>query len=93
MHPVRHPVDKRLVQLERGMTESELFAEGWQRCFIADEPRLSEAVETYQEMGMEVALLPVDFDDRECSECMQADPDRFRVIYTRARDPEKNRDR
>ena len=66
-------------------TEDELLAEGWKRCFIADEPRLSDAIETYEEMGLEVALLPVDLQDRECSECMKADPSRYRVIFTRER--------
>ncbi len=60
-----------------------LIAQGWQRCFIADEPRLSEAVETYEELGFEVQLLPVTEEDGECTECMRLDPDRFRVIFTR----------
>ncbi len=63
--------------------EETLRAEGWQRCFIADEPRLSEAVETYRELGYEVTLLPVPLDDEACTECMRQDPARFRVIYTR----------
>ncbi len=56
---------------------------GWQRCFVADEPRLSEAVETYQEIGFEVLVIPVRADDGECTECMRQDPERFRVIYCR----------
>jgi hypothetical protein len=64
-------------------TEGQLLAEGWKRCFIADEPRLSEAVETYRELGFEVALLPVPLNDGACTECMRQDPDRYRVIYTR----------
>jgi hypothetical protein len=66
-------------------TERELIAEGWQRCFIADEPRLSEAVETYEELGFEVTLLPVGLEDGECTECMRQQPERFKVIYTRRR--------
>jgi hypothetical protein len=68
-------------------TEKELLAAGWTRCFVADEPRLSEAVETYEELGFEVRLLPVALDDAssECTECMKQQPDRFKVIYTRKR--------
>jgi len=66
-------------------TEEELLAEGWQRCFIADEPRLSEAVETYEELGFDVTLLPVPPEDGECTVCMQQQPERFKVIYTRRR--------
>jgi hypothetical protein len=79
----------KLIQIEQYQrpqtSEAELLADGWQRCFIADEPRLSDAIETYEEMGMEVALLPVDFDDRECSECMKSDPNRYRLIFSRPR--------
>jgi hypothetical protein len=62
-----------------------LAAAGWQRCFLADEPRLSEAVETYLELGLELLLLPPHDEEARCSECLRAAPDRFRVIYTRAR--------
>ena len=65
--------------------EETLVAEGWRRCFVADEPRLSEAIETYRELGYEVQLLPVALEDEGCTECMKHDPDRFRVIYTRKR--------
>jgi hypothetical protein len=66
-------------------TQLELVARGWERRFIYDEPRLSEAVDTYRELGFEVLLLPVAVDDRDCTECMLQEPDRFRVIYTRKR--------
>jgi len=66
-------------------SEQELLAAGWQRCFVADEPRLSEAVETYEELGFEVRLLPVALDDGDCTDCMRLQPDRFKVIYTRKR--------
>lgn len=66
-------------------TAQGLIAQGWQRCFIADEPRLSEAVETYEELGFEVQLLPVPEEDGQCTQCMRLDPNRFRVIFTRKR--------
>lgn len=70
-------------QRDHDLTEQQLQARGWRRCFIADEPRLSEAVQTYQELGFEVTLLPVTLSDGECTECMRQMPDRFKVIYTR----------
>ncbi len=68
-----------------GRSKAELLAQGWERRFIYDEPRLSEAVEIYRELGFEVALLPVAPDDVDCSECMKEEPERYRVIYTRKR--------
>ena len=70
-------------KLQSSKTVGELLAEGWERCFIADEPRLSEAVETYEELGFEVALVPVPLDDEGCTECMVNEPDRYRVIFVR----------
>jgi len=71
------------------MSAAELQARGWKRCFIADEPRLSEAVETYEELGLEVLLVQVTQRDAECTECMKQAPQRFLVIYTRPRGEER----
>jgi hypothetical protein len=76
--PYEDPADRPSVG-----TDADLRAAGWQRCFVADEPRLSEAVETYQEIGFEVVVLPVRADEDACNECMRQAPDRFRVIYVR----------
>lgn len=65
------------------VVEADLATRGWKRCFIADEPRLSEAVEVYEEMGLDVKLVPVSFADEACAECMKRAPDRYRVIFTR----------
>ena len=67
------------------ISAEELAAQGWKRCFIADEPRLSEAVETYEELGLEVLLVQVTERDAECTECMKQAPARFWLIYTRPR--------
>ncbi len=64
---------------------AELEAAGWQRCFVADEPRLSEAVETYGELGYEVTLLPFTPAGSDCSECVSHEPGRCAVIYVRKR--------
>jgi hypothetical protein len=64
----------------------ELVKQGRQRRFIAEEPRLSEAVEAYRQLGFEVHLEPVGPEEEmqgECVECLRALAERLRVIYTR----------
>jgi len=63
--------------------EEELKKEGWEKRFTIDEPRLSEIVEQYRELGFEVLLEPVDTASEECTTCMTAFYDRYRTIYTR----------
>ncbi|MBI9087430.1 MAG: hypothetical protein JEZ11_27825 [Desulfobacterales bacterium] len=63
----------------------ELTARGWHRQVTYDEPRLSDIVEMYREMGMEVHLEPFDAaTEPGCSECMKAAPDKYATIYTRS---------
>jgi len=61
----------------------ELQKQGWLKRFTTDEPRLSEAVEEYRELGFEVLLEQVDLQDEECTSCLLASPDRYKTIYTR----------
>ena len=69
--------------------ERELIRQGWHRQFIADEPRLGEAVEEYRALGFLVHLETVD--PAECQDtdgCMScfALPEasgRFKIIFTR----------
>jgi hypothetical protein len=63
--------------------EEELKKEGWEKRFTIDEPRLSEMVEQYKELGFEVLLEPVDPDSEECTTCLTAFIDRYKTIYTR----------
>ena len=49
----------------------------------SDEPRLSEAVAQYEEIGFEVLLEPVDTSSEECTFCLTAMSDRYKTIYTR----------
>lgn len=63
--------------------EKKLISEGWQKRFIADEPRLSEALELYESLGLEVRLEPVDLESEDCTECMMDKPEKYKVIYTR----------
>ncbi len=63
--------------------EQELNKEGWEKRFTIDEPRLSEMVEQYKELGFEVLLEPVDISSEECTTCFTAFHDRYKTIYTR----------
>lgn len=73
--------------------ESRLLAQGWVRQFMADEPRLSEAVAQYRELGFEVRLEAADpaacAAQGGCAACF-ADPAtaaRLKVIFTRRAAP------
>ena len=64
--------------------EEELTLQGWQRQATYDEPRLSEMVATYREIGLEVHLEPFHPDqESSCTECMAAMPEKYKTIYTR----------
>ena len=63
--------------------EEELKKEGWEKRFTIDEPRLSEIVEQYKELGFEVLLEPVDISSEECTTCITGFHDRYMTIYTR----------
>jgi hypothetical protein len=64
--------------------EDELARQGWKRVLTCDEPRLSEMVEMYREIGFEVHLEPFHPEEEPgCAECLQADPGRYKTIYTR----------
>ena len=68
--------------------EDELVNEGWEKRSVLDEPRLSEVVELYTELGYEVLLEAVDLSGPECTRCFEENPDKFRVVYTRPAKPE-----
>jgi hypothetical protein len=63
--------------------KEELEKEGWEKRFTIDEPRLSEAVDQYKELGFEVLLESVDPSTEECTSCIAIDPKRYKTIYTR----------
>lgn len=63
-----------------------LVGQGWEQQGSFDEPRLSDIVEMYREIGCEVLLEPYDpavDGDGGCSACMVAAKERFRTIFTR----------
>ncbi len=64
--------------------EEKLISEGWEKQATYDEPRLSEMVDTYKEIGLEVLLEPFNAANEEgCTGCMELSPDQFKTIYTR----------
>ena len=72
------------------LKEDPLEKEGWQRRSILDEPRLSEAVKMYEELGFEVLVTEFDselFDAPEgCFDCVDG---QLKVVYTRPRKGEE----
>ena len=64
--------------------EKKLVRAGWERQATYDDPRLSEMVEMYKEIGLEVHLEPFNPEDEEgCTGCMQLTPEKYKTIYTR----------
>jgi hypothetical protein len=72
------------------MREEELRKEGWEKRFTIDEPRLSEMVEQYKELGFDVLLEPVDLSSEECTTCLKIPgfTQRYKTIYTRKSRPQ-----
>lgn len=70
-----------------------LEGDGWTRQFVANEPRLSEAVALYEETGHEVHLEPVPAKDQtadllpimgsQCTTCFEGAEDQYKIIFTR----------
>ena len=72
--------------------EKQLLEEGWEKRTVADEPRLSELVETYESLGFSVIIEPVPTKEEaqeagNCGDCLVCfDNDlrhRYKIIYTR----------
>ena len=74
----------------------DLQRDGWARQFIANEPRLSEAVELYEQTGFEVHLESIPTKDEidrcpqgeagECRICFEGNENQYKIIYTRPKD-------
>lgn len=74
--------------------EKTLIEEGWERRLIACEPKLSEIVELYREIGFDVHLEPLPqknelkdnlCESEECTACYDLDREKYMIIYTRPR--------
>ena len=73
--------------LEISSMIAELEKQGWQLQFTTDEPRLSEAVELYEELGNEVRVEPActELPLPECTTCYERFCDRYKTIFIRRR--------
>jgi hypothetical protein len=61
-----------------------LEIEGWTAKYIGGEPRLSEQVELFRELGFEVRLEPFDTEKcGGCTECFKGSPTPIYVLYVR----------
>jgi hypothetical protein len=59
--------------------------EGWKKKGVYDEPRLSELVDMYKEIGFEVLVLDYEAntDNSQCNECIKKNPEKYKILYTR----------
>ncbi len=71
--------------------EEKLIKEGWRKQATYDDPRLSEMVKMYEEIGLEVHLEPFNAENESrCTGCMQLNPDLFKTIFTRRKGGTRN---
>jgi len=67
--------------------EEEMIQAGWEKMGIYDEPKLSELVEMYREIGFEVHLDPFGCEQgTDCRECMRQAPEKYKILYTRRKE-------
>ncbi len=70
--------------------QSWLEKEGWERKFTIEEHRVEEYRELYESLDQEVRVEPVVPGEMEgCFECFKADCDKYRIIFTRQKQPTK----
>ena len=64
--------------------EEKLISQGWEKKATYDDPRLTEMVDMYEEIGLEIHLEPfnAEYEDA-CTGCLRQFPDQFKTIYTR----------
>ena len=71
-----------------------LERQGWRRQFVAAEPRLSESVAMYKELGFEVHLEPLPEQEKpsngqmqntetKCRACFEGSEGQYSIIFTR----------
>ena len=67
--------------------ENPLEKEGWQRRSILDEPRLSEVIKMYEDMGLEITVVDFELELAEgCKTCLDCPSGKLKVVYTRPKD-------
>ncbi len=73
---------------------NKLLEEGWRYRFTAEEPRVSELTEFYQDIGLETLVKTGVVDDgSDCNCCVTAKgfEDRYKTVYTRGTSQNLNR--
>lgn len=66
--------------------EDQLAKTGWKKQASYDEPRLSEMVKLYEEIGFEIHLESFFINGgSECTECMKKSPEKYKTVYTRGK--------
>jgi len=63
----------------------------WLRRSIIDNHRVSEQVEMYESIGFEVVVKDVDpehLPEEYCKECYIANPEKYKILYTRKKEDE-----
>jgi len=80
---------RRFLSAEQLEGDPARLADGWERRFIADAQRASEAMELYERLGYEVCADPVKAEEvgEDCGDCQLLAALQFKVIYTRRRRP------
>lgn len=66
----------------------QLESDGWERRNITSEPRLSEIVELYESLNLEIHLEPLSNEIYEsiaedCQVCFSGDWENYKIIFTR----------
>lgn len=59
--------------------------DGWEVRYVGTEPRISEVIELYRELGFEVLVEPYipPPDCGECKTCLESAGDGMKVVYVR----------
>ena len=64
--------------------EDILKSDGWTKQSTHDEPRLSEVINMYQEIGLEVFLEPFNpSEESGCRACIRATAQNYKTVFTR----------
>ncbi len=66
------------------MDALESQASGWEKRGVYDDPRLTELIQMYEELGFIVRTEPFHPESETgCRECMRNHPDTYKVVYTK----------
>ena len=67
----------------------EAHIKGWERRGIYDDPRLTQILKMYDEIGFIVRVEPfIPEMEAGCIECIKENPDKYKVLYTKKNDSE-----